>query len=499
MQLEAFVRSVRFEYDAQYIGGEWRQSSSPERADVINPATETPVGYTPAGTAQDMQAAVTAARLAFDQGPWPRMSRKERSRLLGDFAAALAERHEAIIDLIMLEGGTLRPVAESVHWTGGMAHLEYCVELAGRDFDKTMPLSFAPRVGRAPMLGTEVVARRPMGVVGAITPYNFPFYLNICKLAPALAMGNTVVLKPSPLTPLQAMLFGDVADQIGLPPGVLNIVSSGADGGSLLVKAPEVDMITFTGSDAVGAAIMADASPGLKRVVLELGGKSADIIRADADVASAASAVFANNMWHCGQGCELLTRHIVHSSIKDEFLAVIQELAGKVRIGDPADPSITMGPLISAAQRAKVEGFVASAKADGATLVSGGQRPDNTPGFFYEPTIFADVESGWDVAQREVFGPVGVVIDFEDDDQAVAIANDSNFGLAGAIYTADTGAAYEMATRMQTGRVRINGGNGVMSVHSPMYGWKRSGLGAEHGIDGALEFTQPQTISFNAG
>ena len=490
---------LRYSHDAQYIDGRWKHSTSDEQLNVINPATEDVIGSVPAGTSEDMAAAVAAARRAFDEGPWPRMARKERSLHLARLAEVLAAHHDEVMALIVAEAGTIPSNAEAVHWVGGMAHLAFCVDLAARDLDQTMPLSFAPRPGRAPMLGNEVVVRRPIGVVGAITPYNFPFYLNVCKIAPALAMGNTMVLKPSPLTPMQALLFGDILSECDLPPGVLNIVTAGADAGSSMVKDPRVSLISFTGSDAVGAAIMADAAPTLKRLVLELGGKSAAIVREDADPAAAAAAVFGLNMSHCGQGCELTTRHLVHRSIRDQYLAAVEELAAKVRIGNPIDPTVTLGPLISAAQRDKVERFVASGLADGASLVTGGKRPDIARGFYYEPTILADVDNSWEVAQREIFGPVGVVIDFDTDDEAVAIANDSAFGLAGGIITRDTGAAYQMAARMDTGRVRINGGNGVMSVHSPMGGWKRSGIGVEHGVLGALEYTLAQTISFNAG
>jgi aldehyde dehydrogenase (NAD+) len=493
------VGVIRYSYPGQYIGGQWRQSSADDMLSVVNPASEQPVGSAPAGSVDDMRAAVAAARAAFDEGPWPRMPRRERSKVLARLAEALTARRDEILALIVAEAGAILGQAEAVHWVGGLSHLEFCVDLAARDLDQTMPLSFAPRPGRAPMLGTEVVVRRPIGVVGAITPYNFPFYLNVCKIAPALAMGNTVVLKPSPLTPLQALLFGDIADEVGLPPGVLNVVSGMADAGVAMVRDPEVDLVSFTGSDTVGAAIMADAGPTLKRLVLELGGKSAAIVRADADVPAAAAAVFGLNMSHCGQGCELTTRHLVHRSVRDEYLAAMAEVAAKARIGNPADPTVTLGPLISAAQRERVEHYVHSGLSDGATLVTGGKRPAISPGFYYEPTILAHVDNSWEVAQREIFGPVGVVIDFDTDDEAVTIANDSDFGLAGGILTRDTGAAYQMALRMNTGRVRINGGNGVMSVHSPMGGWKRSGLGVEHGVLGALEYTLAQTISFNAG
>lgn len=493
------MAAIRYSYDAQYIGGRWLPSTSDAGLDVVNPATEGVIGTVPEGSSADMAAAIAAARQAFDDGPWPLMSRAERSRYLSRLAEVLSVHHDEILAVIVAEAGFVPSNAEAVHWVGGMAHLNFCAELAGRDLDQTMPLSFAPRPGRAPMLGTEIVKRRPVGVVGAITPYNFPFYLNVCKIAPALAMGNTMVLKPSPLTPLQALLFGDIFAECEFPPGVLNVVTGGADAGTTMVRDPRVNLISFTGSDTVGAAIMADAAPTLKRLVLELGGKSAAIVRADADPAQAAAAVFGLNMSHCGQGCELTTRHLVHRSIRDAYLAAVTELAQKVRVGDPTDPSVTLGPLISAAQRERVEHFVASGLADGARLVTGGKRPDLERGYFYEPTILAGVDNSWQVAQREIFGPVGVVIDFDTDDEAVAIANDSDYGLAGGIITKDTGAAYQMAERMDTGRVRINGGNGVMSVHSPMGGWKRSGIGVEHGVLGALEYTLAQTISFNAG
>ncbi len=490
---------VRFNYDAHYIGGEWRTPSTDAVLEVENPATGVVVGHVPDGSVADVEAAIGAARTAFDTGPWPRMSRAKRSHALYRMKEVLEQHREEVIHQIMAESGAIRPVVEGVHWTGGMAHLAFCAEMGLRSFDEAMPASLSERPDGTGLLGGEYVLRHRVGIVAAVTPYNFPFYLTLCKIAPILATGNTVVVKPSPMTPLECLLFGEIAEQTGLPPGVLNVVTAGAEASRTLSTDARVDLMSFTGSDTVGAAIMADAAPTLKRLVLELGGKSAAIVRHDADVEQAAAAAFFNNMWHAGQGCELLTRHIVHDSLKDEYVAHMVELAGKHVIGDPADPSVTLGPLISEAQRSRVESFVQTGVESGATLVTGGHRPTNDCGYYFEPTLFTDVDPSSELVQREIFGPVGVVMGYADDDEAIRLANHSQFGLAGAIFTRDSGTAYRMAARMQTGRVRINGGNGTMSVHSPMGGWKRSGMGVEHGVPGILEYTNAQTVSYNAG
>ena len=263
---------------------------------------------------------------------------------------------------------------------------------------------------------------------------------------------------------------------------------------------PRVDLLSFTGSDAVGSTIMGRAAPGLKRVLLELGGKSALVVRHDADVPAAARAAWSNVTHHAGQGCALLTRHLVHASVHDEFVAHLIELAASTTVGDPADPATAMGPLISERQRARVESYIDAGRGDGAEIAVGGGRPAGLcRGFFVEPTIFVGVDNASKVAQEEIFGPVGTVTTFTDDNQAVALANESRYGLAGAIYSADSGTAFQMASRMRTGGVKLNGGNLTMSTHAPFGGWKRSGIGVEHGELGALEYTLAQTISFNAG
>jgi aldehyde dehydrogenase (NAD+) len=349
------------------------------------------------------------------------------------------------------------------------------------------------------VLGGGSVVREPVGVVAGITGYNFPFLLNLAKIVPALLAGNTLVLKPSPFTPYSALLFGEIAEEIGLPKGVLNIVTGGADVGSLLSSHPGVDMVTFTGSEAVGVSIMQQAAPTLKRVHLELGGKSALIVRADADVQQAALGAIAGLSVNCGQGCALLTRFLVHDSIRKQFVDAAKAVAAHWKIGDPADPTVLMGPLIRESQRGKVERLVAQGRDEGARLVAGGGRPAHLPkGFFTDITLFDDVRNSMAIAQEEVFGPVGVTIGFDTDEEAVAIANDSRYGLNGGILSADAATAYEMSLKIRAGSVYINGGTGKMS-YAPIGGYKRSGIGREYGPDWLKEFTQEKSIFYPVG
>jgi acyl-CoA reductase-like NAD-dependent aldehyde dehydrogenase len=373
------------------------------------------------------------------------------------------------------------------------------LDYALRDPVKALPPEVNPGGDGRKTLGAAVVARAPLGVVSAITPFNLPF-LNIVKIIPALAVGNTVVLKPSPYTPFEALILGSIADEVSLPAGVLNIITGGLEVGALLTTDPRVDLITFTGSDKVGSALQAQAAPTLKRLLLELGGKSALIVRPDADLDAAATAGANSFVAGAGQGCLLTTRHLVHNSIRAGYVQRVATIAAAAKIGDPADPSVVMGPLIRGVQRERTERYVEIALSAGARLVTGGKRPKHLgKGFFYEPTLFDEVDNSWQIAQEEVFGPVAVVIGYDTDEEAIRIANDSQYGLHGGIYSADVGRAYEMALQVQTGYVAINGGSGGLNLAAPFGGIKRSGYGREYGPEGLEEFTYQKSISFHAG
>jgi acyl-CoA reductase-like NAD-dependent aldehyde dehydrogenase len=333
----------------------------------------------------------------------------------------------------------------------------------------------------------------------AITPYNVPFLTNVCKSVAALLVGCTVILKPSPYTPFEALVLGEIADEVGLPKGVLNIVTGGPEVGVALTSDKRADMITFTGSDKVGAAIQEQAAPTLKRVVLELGGKSALIVCLDANIEMAAAAGLGGITTHCGQGCVLLTRHIVHNSIRRQYVETLKNLIGAVKVGDPDDPAATMGPLIREAARARIERYVDLARTEGGRLIAGGKRPAHLKrGFYYEPTLFDGVSNSSRIAQEEVFGPLGVVIGFDTDEEAIAIANDSEYGLSGAVFSANVGRAYEIALQIRSGGMTVNTGFPQLTRNAPFGGIKRSGHGREYGKFGLNEFTYVKTIDFQA-
>lgn len=483
--------------DAIYVGGEWLKTD--RREAVINPADESLLIEAPVGSAAQVDAAIGAARAAFDQGDWATMPVAERQAVLMRFLNALDARKAAIVDMIVAEAGATRMLAEFLQYGIPMKHARRTVEIAVRPAVSSLPVELTPNMQGMTTLGTGVVSREPIGVVAAISPYNFPFFLNIGKVIPALAVGCTVVLKPSPYTPMQALILGEIADEVGLPKGVLSIVTGDIETGKLLTTDPRVDLVHFTGSDKVGAMIQAQAAPTLKRIVMELGGKSALIVRADADIQKAAAAGIMGFTTHGGQGCALTTRHIVHNSIRPQFVAAMQAMLAHVKIGNPADPTVNYGPLIREVARQRTEDYVAIAQDEGATLVAGGKRPEGLDkGFYYEPTLFDNVKNDSRLAQEEVFGPIGAVIGFDNDDEAIAMANNSDFGLSGAVYSADAGQAYRMALKIRTGGVSINGGAGTMQSDAPFGGIKRSGYGREYGEDGLNEFTYQKVISFHA-
>lgn len=484
--------------DALYVDGEWVRVAGLEA--VINPADESLLMMAPVGTSAVVDAAIGAARNAFDNGPWPRLSQGARQAKLTEFLDAIDRRKAEIVALIVAEAGATAMLADYLQYGIPMQHARHMVEISSRPAVSPLPVETTPNFEGTITLGAGVLSREPIGVVSAITPYNFPFFLNIGKIIPAMAVGCTVILKPSPYTPIEALILGEIADEVGLPKGVLNIVTGDVEAGTLLTTDKRVDLVSFTGSDTVGAKIQAQAAPTLKRCLMELGGKSALIVRADANIMQAAQNGLGGFTVHCGQGCALLTRHLVHNSVKDQYVEMLKGMLAHVKIGNPIDPSVNYGPLIREVARARTEQYVEIAHSEGAKLVAGGKRPDGfDKGFYYEPTLFTDVSNSSRLAQEEVFGPIGAVIGYDTDDEAIAMANDSDFGLSGGIFSANVGLAYEMALQLRTGGVAINGGSGRMSSHAPFGGIKRSGYGREYGEDGLNEFTYIKTIGFHGG
>jgi len=480
-----------------YIGGHRTDGSSDTRDVVLNPATEEPIGEVPRATLTDVREAIAAARKAFDEGPWPRMKPAARAEVLVRMAEEMERRLPELAAVSMTEAGSVRGLAESLQTRVPIAHLRDMAErvMPAFGWDRPMDPMITPGTG----ISQGQLRREPFGVCALIPAFNFPFFLSMMKLIPALAAGCTAVLKPAPTTPLSSLLLADFADAAGLPPGVLNIVTGDVEAGQELCTNPMVDLVSFTGSDTVGRMVYAQASGSLKKVVLELGGKSASIVRADADLDGAARSALTGITVHAGQGCSLLTRTIVHESVHDELVERILAGLARVTVGDPVDKSTTMGPLISEAQRANVEKLIRTGEEGGARIAAGGGRPAGLDkGYFLEPTLFTGVGNSMTIAQTEFFGPVGVVIPFRTDDEAVRIANDSPYGLAAGVWSADTATAYELATRIRAGSVLLNGGGGGVNPRIAFGGYKQSGLGREWGEFGLDEYLQTKSIAWNA-
>lgn len=487
--------------DRVYLAGEWTSPAAGYEP-VINPATEEVLAQAPVASADQVSAAIAAARDAFDHGPWPSMSMNERADIMSKMARALRAKQGQIAELIIAEVGCARGVTEAMQVDNPLRLFEASIGHARRDGPERLPIEISanPFTPNAPKsIGGTTVLREPLGVVSAITGYNFPFLLNLAKIGPALLAGCTMVLKPSPFTPFSALLFGEIAEEVGLPKGVLNIVTGGIEEGQVLCTDERVDMVTFTGSEGVGASIMAQAAPSLKKVHLELGGKSAMIVREDADVQRAAGMAAMVLAINAGQGCAIPTRFLVHDSLRPAFAATVSAISGQIKIGDPADPSVEMGPLIRESQRSKVEHYIQLGRDAGALLLCGGKRPDGLEkGYFTQLTFFDNVTNDMQIAQDEIFGPVGCIIGFETDEEAIRIANDSRYGLNGAIETADAAKGYEMALRIRAGSVSLNGGTGTMS-DAPIGGYKRSGIGREYGPHWIREYQHEKSVFYPIG
>jgi aldehyde dehydrogenase (NAD+) len=466
--------------DSLFIAGDWAAPAGSERLSVVNPTTEQELAAVPAGTAADVDRGVAAARAAFPA--WSATPPAERAAVLGRLADGLAARAERIAELIATEVGSPLKFARSVQ-----AGLPPTVL---RSYAELLPEhAFEERVGNS------LVLREPVGVVGAITPWNYPLHQVVAKVAAALAAGCTVVLKPSEVAPLSAYVLAEAAVEAGLPPGVLNLVpGTGPVVGEAIAAHPDVDMVSFTGSTRAGRRVGEVAAGTVKRVALELGGKSANVILDDADLVAAVKVGLANCYLNAGQTCTAWTRMLVPAARHDEAVGLAVAGTEKYVVGDPLAEGTRIGPLVSAAQRDRVRGYIERGLAEGATLATGGVEPPAglDRGWFVRPTVFAGVRPDATIAQEEIFGPVLSVLPYADEDEAVEIANGTPYGLAGAVWSADQDRAVAVARRLRTGQVDVNGGR--FNPLAPFGGYKQSGTGRELGRYGLEEFLEVKSL-----
>jgi acyl-CoA reductase-like NAD-dependent aldehyde dehydrogenase len=474
------------------IGGRW-VAAAEGTYPVIDPATEEIAGRAPeASVAQALEAA-RAAREAFEGGPWPRMSAAERGACLRDAAARFRDAAPGLVDLTIAETGSVRPVAESQQVGAVPARLAKYAELATQPADTPV----GPREGPGG-IAFGLAAREPVGVVACITPSNFPMTNCAGKIAPALACGNTVVVKPAPVDPLGVAALCRIVDQV-FPPGVVNFVCGSSPAvGEALVDSPDVAMISFTGSTAVGLRIQETAARRLKRTLLELGGKSPQIVFADADRDAALRSAAQVWTFHSGQICIAGTRLLIQASIYDEFTAALVARAKSITIGDPRQHGVVMGPLVSSAQRDRVEQHVARGVEEGAVLACGGRRPPHLPrGWYVEPTLFTQATNAMSVAREEIFGPVITAIPFRDEAEAIALANDSDYGLYAYVWTRDRARGTRVARALRTGTVQVNSASG-MHPDAPFGGYKRSGIGRDGGAWALAAYSETKYIGWTA-
>jgi betaine-aldehyde dehydrogenase len=476
-------------HDRLFIGGDWVSPATAATLDVISPATEEVIGRVPEGREADVDRAVAAARDAFDRGPWPRMAAGERADAMARLLAELQARAGDLAVTITQEMGS--PISFS-HMAQVMAAnmvLDYYVRLA-----REYPFEEV----RQGMLGPCIVRREPVGVAGCIVPWNVPLFVTILKLGAALAAGATVVLKPAPETPLDAILLADAVRAAELPAGVVNIVPAGREVGEHLVRHPLVDKIAFTGSTAAGRRIASICGEQLKRVTLELGGKSAAIMLDDVDVPTAIAGLMPGALMNNGQACVAQTRILASRARYREVADALVDAVRAWTVGDPMDPTTLCGPLVASRQRDRVEGFVAIGKKEGARLACGGGRPAGFPkGWYVEPTVFVDVDNRMQIAREEIFGPVLAVIPYEDEADALRIANESDYGLSGSVWTADVDHGLDVARRVRTGTYTVNGF--AMEFGAPFGGFKCSGIGRELGPEGLQAYLESKQINLPMG
>jgi betaine-aldehyde dehydrogenase len=472
-------------HDSFYIGGTWVPAAGTATLDVISPATEEAIGRVPVATEADMDAAVAAARAAFDHGPWPRLAPAERAEMMAKVSAGLQVRMDDLAKLISSENGAPYTFSIMAQVLAATMVLDTYVGIAQTyDFEEVRP----------GMLGPAVVRKAPIGVSAGIIPWNVPLFIIMLKLAPAMAAGATMVLKPAPETPLDAYVLAEVLEEVGVPAGVVNIVPAGREVGEYLVRHPGVDKVSFTGSTAAGRKIGAICGEQLKRVTLELGGKSAAIILDDADMEAVLPQLIPAALMNNGQACVAQTRILAPKARYGEIRDALAEAVANYKVGDPLDPETECGPLVAERQRERVEGYIAKGKAEGATLVVGGGRPAGFDrGFYVEPTLFADVDNSMTIAQEEIFGPVLSLIAYDGEADAVTIANDSEYGLSGSVWTAEPQRGLDLARHVRTGTYQVN--QLSMEFGSPFGGFKNSGLGRELGPEGMEAYIELQTVA----
>jgi betaine-aldehyde dehydrogenase len=479
------------DYDRLFIGGDWVAPEGTDTIAVISPSTEEVIARVPDGTEADIDKAVAAARTAFDHGPWPRMTPAERGAILAAVGAQIMAEMGDLAEVITQEMGS--PITFS-----GMGQVlapsmifNYYAELAG---------TFAFDEVRAGMLNPQVlVTKEPVGVVGAIAPWNVPLFIAAAKLAPSLAAGCTVVYKPAPETPFDAFRLAEIFTDAGLPKGVLSVVPAGREVSEHLVTHPGIDKISFTGSGVGGKRIGGLCGERLKRCTLELGGKSAAIILDDADLATTIPTLLPNAIMNNGQACIAQTRILAPRARYAEVVDAVVSGVAAMQVGDPMDPATEVGPVVAERQRARIEGYLDSGREEGATVALGGGRPKGlSKGWYVEPTVFSDVDNKMKIAQEEIFGPVLVVIPYDGDQNAVEIANDSNYGQCGSVWTGDNDRGLGVARQVRTGTYMLNAPVPI-DFSTPFGGYKESGIGREFGPEGLEGFLEKKSIALPAG
>ena len=463
-----------------YIDGAWVPPAKPATRDVINPATEQSIGRISMGSAEDVDRAVKAARKAFET--WSRTTREERVALLENIIRVYKTKHEELAQTISTEMGAPIWLSKAAQAATGMGHFAQALEVLKHfTFEE-------PR-------GKSLIVREPVGVVGMITPWNWPINQIACKVAPALAAGCTIVLKPTEVAPLNAIVFTEILHEAGVPKGVFNLVNGdGPTVGAAIASHPGIDMVSFTGSTRAGVQVAINAAPTVKRVTQELGGKSANIILDDADFPSAVAGGVTGCFTNSGQSCNAPTRMLVPASRQAEAVGIAKAAAEKMKVGDPFGEGIKLGPVVSDVQFNKIQGLIQKGIDEGAELVTGGVgRPDGLPtGYYVKPTVFAGVKNSMTIAREEIFGPVLAILPYESEEEAIAIANDTPYGLSGYVSSGDLDRARRVASRLRTGNVHLNGAQ--LAFDAPFGGYKQSGNGREWGVNGFEEFLETKAV-----